>query len=77
MNDLKLELTIQDTNLILEALGTMPYLQVYKLIEKIQDQATHQLQPGAVPRDGSALQRQDGEQGEVSNVAERSPDENR
>jgi hypothetical protein len=34
-----LELTVPETNLILEALGGMPYARVYELINKIHAQA--------------------------------------
>lgn len=34
-----LELTLAETNLLLEALGTRPYAQVYELIAKIHQQA--------------------------------------
>ncbi|MDX2679995.1 hypothetical protein [Streptomyces soliscabiei] len=34
-----LELTLAETNLLLEALGTRPYAQVYELITKIHQQA--------------------------------------
>ncbi|MFF6785686.1 hypothetical protein [Streptomyces sp. NPDC012510] len=34
-----LELTLAETNLLLEALGTRPYAQVYELIAKVHQQA--------------------------------------
>jgi hypothetical protein len=40
---LQLELTINETNLILEALGQQPFKLVYELIHKIQRQAQEQL----------------------------------
>ena len=43
MKELQLRLTINELNLILEALGTQPYLRVYELIDQIQDQAKEQL----------------------------------
>ena len=43
MKELQLKLTINELNLILEALGTQPYLRVYELIEQIQEQAKAQL----------------------------------
>ena len=36
MKNIQLELTIEETNLILEALGTLPFAQVYVLIGRIQ-----------------------------------------
>jgi hypothetical protein len=45
MNTIKLELNIDETNLILEALGQLPFARVYTLIGRIQEQAKAQLQP--------------------------------
>jgi hypothetical protein len=48
MNNLKLELNIDETNLILDALGQLPFARVYTLIGRIQEQAHAQLKgPGA------------------------------
>ncbi len=44
MNELKLELNIEDINLIFKALGNMPFKDVYELIGKINDQVNFQLQ---------------------------------
>ncbi|RDE52090.1 MAG: hypothetical protein DVS81_02330 [Candidatus Accumulibacter meliphilus] len=44
MQEIKLELAIEDANLILEALGSLPFARVYTLIGKIQQQAAQQLQ---------------------------------
>jgi hypothetical protein len=41
--NIKLELEIDDTNLILEALGQLPFARVYTLIGRIQEQARVQL----------------------------------
>jgi hypothetical protein len=43
MNDLKLQLSVTEVNKIIEALGHLPYLQVYELIGKIHAQAQEQL----------------------------------
>jgi len=43
MKDLKFDFTIEETNLILEALGDMPFNKVFGLINKIQQQAASQL----------------------------------
>ena len=43
MEKIKLEITIEEANLILEALGSMPFVQVFELIGKIQQQASQQL----------------------------------
>lgn len=42
----RLDLTLQEANLVLEALGAMPFVRVYALVDKIQQQAQQQL-PGA------------------------------
>ena len=47
MKELTLQLSIEETNLILEALGTMPFSKVYTLIAKIQEQAGQQLKAEA------------------------------
>ena len=41
---LKLELTVEETNLILNAVGQLPYYQVNDLVRKIQNQASVQVQ---------------------------------
>lgn len=41
---IRLELEIEETNLILEALGKMPFVSVYQLIGRIQAQAQAQVQ---------------------------------
>ncbi len=43
MAPLKFEFTIEETNLILEALGQMPFAKVHELIGRIQNQASDQL----------------------------------
>ena len=52
MNELELKVTVDEANLILEALGSMPFKQVYALVGKIQEQASRQLgkpQPAPAP----------------------------
>jgi hypothetical protein len=44
---IQLTLSLPEANQILEALGQMPYAQVYQLIGKIQQQAQNQLYPQA------------------------------
>jgi hypothetical protein len=44
MKTIQLELTIEETNLILEALGQMPFARVFALIGRIQDNARQQLE---------------------------------
>lgn len=49
MNTIKLELNIDEINMVLEALGQLPFARVYSLIGRIQEQAHAQLQPAAAP----------------------------
>lgn len=41
--ELTLQLTIEETNVVLEALGQLPFKTVFGLISKIQSQASQQL----------------------------------
>ena len=43
MQNISLTLTIDETNLVLEALGNLPFARVFALIGKIQEQARQQL----------------------------------
>lgn len=43
MNKVTMNLSIDEANLVLEALGNMPYRRVYELVAKIQQQASEQL----------------------------------
>lgn len=47
MKTIQLDLSIDDTNLILESLGQMPFARVYALIGRIQEHARQQLEPSA------------------------------
>jgi hypothetical protein len=40
---MKLEFTIAEINMILQALGNAPYAQVFELVQKIQQQAQAQV----------------------------------
>jgi len=40
---MKIELTIEEINSILIALGNMPYAQVFELVQKIRQQAQNQI----------------------------------
>lgn len=51
MKNVNLQLSIEEANLILEALGNMPFKQVYALIAKIQEQASQQLKGNGGPVD--------------------------
>jgi hypothetical protein len=54
---LKLTLTLDETNLILEALGNLPFARVYTLINAIQQQATAQLEaPVTMPEAANGAQ---------------------
>lgn len=44
MKKIHLDLTIEETNLVLEALGQMPFARVYNLIGQIQESAKAQLE---------------------------------
>ena len=44
MNEIRLTLTLEEVNSVLNALGTQPYAQVQPLIAKIQTQGSTQLQ---------------------------------
>ena len=49
---IKLELTVEEVNGILQALGNAPYAQVVALVEKIRAQATPQVQVQPTPETG-------------------------
>lgn len=40
---MKLDLTLPEINAVLQALGAMPYAQVFELVQKIREQAQAQL----------------------------------
>ena len=46
---INLNLTVQEINLILQALGQAPYIQVAELVEKIKAQAVPQVE--ALPKE--------------------------
>lgn len=43
MKTIKLELTVDEVNKLLEALGQQPFIDVYKLIEKIHLQSKNSI----------------------------------
>jgi hypothetical protein len=47
MQEIKLSLTIEEANLVLEGLGNLPFARVYQLVTKVQEQAARQLEPAA------------------------------
>lgn len=54
MERIKIELTVDEANLILAALGQQPYLKVVDLIQKIQGQGAAQLNASSEPADATA-----------------------
>lgn len=56
MKELTFKLTIEEANLILEGLGTMPFKTVFALIGKIQNQAAAQLNENGMPAENSEPQ---------------------
>jgi hypothetical protein len=52
---IQLELSIDETNLILEALGALPFVRVYALIGRIQERARQQIgEAAAAPEPNGA-----------------------
>ncbi len=49
MTPIQLTLTLDETNMVLEALGQLPYVRVYTLITKMQQQASVSLKEQAPP----------------------------
>ena len=47
MDEIRLNVTIEDANLILEGLGLLPFARVFGLVAKIQEQASGQLESGS------------------------------
>ncbi|MFN0195037.1 MAG: hypothetical protein ACKVP5_24175 [Aestuariivirga sp.] len=43
MQEIKLNLAVDDVNLILEGLGNLPFARVYTLVAKLQEQAAQQI----------------------------------
>ena len=54
MQKIHLELTLDEVNLILKALGQQPFVDVYELIGSINAQANQQLKNGTFPLDDNA-----------------------
>ena len=49
MREIELRVSIDEANLILEALGNLPYVKVFGLIDKLQQQARQQLNAEVSP----------------------------
>jgi len=54
MKEINLSFRLEEVNLILTALGNLPFIQVNELIAKIQTQATPQLTNGAATNNQNA-----------------------
>lgn len=50
MEDINLRMSVDEVNLVLEGLGSLPFVRVYELIAKVRQQARDQLDHGALPR---------------------------
>ena len=48
MQEIKLDLAIDDVNMILEGLGNLPFAKVYALVGKVQEQAGQQIKSADV-----------------------------
>jgi hypothetical protein len=49
MQELSFRFTIEETNMVLEALGNLPFVKVHTLIGTIQQQATQQINGTELP----------------------------
>jgi len=58
MSKIRLELTIEETNVILEALGALPFARVYALIGRIQKSASEQVARSDAELDSNGVDRQ-------------------
>ena len=45
MKEINLKVTVDEVNLLLEGLGNLPFVKVYALIGKIQEQSSQQINP--------------------------------
>ena len=52
MRKIQLELSVDEANVILEALGQMPFARVFSLIARFQEQARAQLETPEVGTNG-------------------------
>ena len=53
-DEIQLRLTTDEANILLEALGALPFVKVYTLIGKIQSQASAQLAAASAAKEASA-----------------------
>ena len=59
MREIDLRISVDEVNLILEALGDLPFVKVYTLIGKIQQQANQQISAAERPSDAANGQPQE------------------
>jgi hypothetical protein len=59
MREIDLRVSVDEVNLILEALGDLPFVKVYALIGKIQQQANQQISAAERPSDAANSQSQE------------------
>ena len=58
MQEITLKLAIDDVNMILEGVGTLPFARVYALVGKIQEQAARQLDASRPSQAGEGAARE-------------------
>jgi hypothetical protein len=46
MQEITLRLAVEEVNLVLEALGNLPFARVFELVAKVQGQASEQIKSG-------------------------------
>lgn len=51
MKDIELVLTLDEVNVLIEALGKEPFIKVYKIMEKLHLQTSSQMQQPNTDRD--------------------------
>ena len=56
MKEINLQITVDEANLLLEALGTQPFARVFALIGKIQEQAGQQLRAEDKPAEADSAE---------------------
>ena len=74
MQHITLKLTIEETNLILEALGQMPFAKVYALVANLEDQARRQLNGAAEGGAAEGGAAEPGDAGGAAATASEAPD---
>jgi hypothetical protein len=54
MKEINLTVSVDEANLLLEAVGLLPFARVYQLVGKLQDQARRQLNGSATAEEPRA-----------------------